>query len=142
MMFVVAVALLVACLCVRASQTQRESVDARRERSRTRALVFIVALVCVGCRGPTAAESQRAARVLSLPANRAAGQALYSQSCAVCHGADGRGTLATDLRGAATGSPESIVFNLLWGPESMPAFDGWSDQQLADVTDYVRGTIR
>jgi mono/diheme cytochrome c family protein len=72
------------------------------------------------------------------------GEALYKGICQDCHMPDGRGAegaghypaLAKNSKLAEPGYPISVVTN---GLKSMPAFGGaMSDQQIADVVNYVR----
>ncbi len=72
------------------------------------------------------------------------GEALYKGICQDCHMPDGRGAegaghypaLAKNPKLAEPGYPISVVTQ---GLKSMPAFgDAMSDQQIADVVNYVR----
>ncbi|MBN9546536.1 MAG: cytochrome c [Alphaproteobacteria bacterium] len=72
------------------------------------------------------------------------GEALYNGICQDCHMPDGRGAegaghypaLARNPKLAEPGYPISVVTQ---GLKSMPAFGGaMSDQQIADVVNYVR----
>jgi len=72
------------------------------------------------------------------------GEALYKGICQDCHMPDGRGAegaghypaLAKNPKLAEPGYPMSVVAH---GLKSMPAFGGaMSDQQIADVTNYIR----
>ncbi|WP_088344726.1 MULTISPECIES: cytochrome c [Rhodomicrobium] len=83
------------------------------------------------------------------PERKAAGLEVYQQQCANCHGENGEGVagVAAKLAGntALTGTkPYNILSVLLEGIEprgiwgKMPSFaQALSDQQLADVTNYV-----
>jgi mono/diheme cytochrome c family protein len=84
------------------------------------------------------------------------GKTLYEQSCAVCHGAQGKGDSPTgkllmpppaDLTSAKTGqkSDAEIVQIITNGkpPSAMPAFKGQlSEQQMRDVLAYVRTFVK
>jgi mono/diheme cytochrome c family protein len=84
------------------------------------------------------------------------GKALYEQSCAVCHGAQGKGDSPTgkllmpppaNLTSAATQkkSDAEIVQIITNGkpPSAMPAFKGQlSEQQMQDVLAYVRTFVK
>jgi mono/diheme cytochrome c family protein len=72
------------------------------------------------------------------------GEALYTGICQDCHMQGGRGgegaghypALAKNPKLAEPGYPISVVTH---GLKSMPAFGGaMSDQQIADVTNYIR----
>jgi len=73
------------------------------------------------------------------------GEALYARVCQGCHMADGRGAqgagsypaLAGNDRLAASGYPLTVVLNGLRGMPPVGAM--MSDQQVADVVNYVRG---
>lgn len=72
------------------------------------------------------------------------GEALYTRVCQGCHMADGRGAqgagsypaLAGDANLAASGYPLTVVLNGLRGMPPVGA--RMSDQQVADVINYVR----
>ena len=72
------------------------------------------------------------------------GEALYKGICQDCHMPDGRGAegaghypaLAKNPKLSEPGYPISVITQ---GLKSMPAFGGaMSDQQIADVTNYIR----
>jgi len=85
------------------------------------------------------------------------GATLYQQACAVCHMADGRGvpSMMPSLVDSAvvSGEPSLLVRLLLDGPDKalpkgrrayanqMPAFASWSDDDLAAVISFTRGTF-
>jgi len=73
------------------------------------------------------------------------GQALYTHVCAACHQPDGKGAvgaaaypaLAGDANLASAAYVESVLLN---GLRSMPPLGRlMSDEQVADVINYVRG---
>lgn len=75
------------------------------------------------------------------------GEALYKSICQDCHMPDGRGAvgagqypaLAKNPKLEEPGYPISVVTQ---GLKSMPAFGvAMSDQQIADVVNYVRGNF-
>jgi mono/diheme cytochrome c family protein len=72
------------------------------------------------------------------------GQAIYASVCAACHMANGRGaqgagtypSLVQDRNLAQRAYPIAM---LLMGQKAMPGFSRLlSDQQIADVTNYIR----
>lgn len=85
------------------------------------------------------------------------GRAVYAQSCAACHGADGRGQAGyyPPLAGNADLwkdrlFPVLVVLHGLSGPiavegvrydSAMPSFGHLSDAQIAAVVNYVRATL-
>jgi mono/diheme cytochrome c family protein len=91
------------------------------------------------------------------PAQMADGEKLYKAACVSCHEADGRGAprIYPPLPGNAnlqSADPASALRIILDGAEtvttprapnkgSMPAYaKQWSDQQIADVTNYIRNS--
>lgn len=66
-----------------------------------------------------------------------AGEAVYADNCAVCHGDDGTGGGAyPSIVGVAADEIEEYVIN---GEGDMPAFgDTLSEQDIADVVAYVQ----
>ncbi|RQP18649.1 MAG: quinoprotein glucose dehydrogenase, partial [Parapedobacter sp.] len=74
-------------------------------------------------------------------ANHAA--ALYTNYCAACHKADGKGVadVFPDLTASALvqgESPDSLVHVVLAGRNEMPAFHFLKDNELAEILKYVR----
>ena len=72
------------------------------------------------------------------------GKAIYDGTCQACHMPDAKGAvgagsypaLAKDLKLAVSGYPVAII---LHGQKAMPALGGFlSDQQVADVVNYIR----
>jgi mono/diheme cytochrome c family protein len=91
------------------------------------------------------------------PAQMAEGEKLYKAACVACHEADGSGAprIYPPLPGNAnlqSADPSSTLRIILDGAEtittprapnkgSMPAYARqWSDQQIADVTNYIRNS--
>ena len=86
----------------------------------------------------------------------AAGAAVYTHNCIACHEADGRGSprIYPPLPGNAnlqSVDPSSILRIILDGAQtvttprapntgSMPAYAKFSDQEIADVTTYIRNS--
>jgi mono/diheme cytochrome c family protein len=91
-----------------------------------------------------------------LPAQMADGEKLYKAACIACHELDGSGAprIYPPLPGNAnlqSADPSSALRIILDGAEtrttprapnkgSMPAYAKWSDQQIADVTNYIRNS--
>jgi glucose/arabinose dehydrogenase/cytochrome c5 len=83
------------------------------------------------------------------------GEAVYKQTCAVCHMADGRGVpnMQPDLTASrvVTGSPRTLIDLVLRGPDkvlpptrrkysnAMPELSSLTDGEVAAVLTYVRG---
>jgi mono/diheme cytochrome c family protein len=88
------------------------------------------------------------------PAQMTEGEKLYKGACIACHEADGSGAprIYPPLPGNAnlqSADPSSTIRIMLDGAQtvttprapnagSMPAYAKWSDQQIADVTNYIR----
>lgn len=77
------------------------------------------------------ATENRENDILALSGDVANGEALFA-TCSGCHGADGAGDENIQGEGGR-GALETI----LYGEDSMPAYEGWADQDLADVLAYV-----
>jgi mono/diheme cytochrome c family protein len=89
-------------------------------------------------------------------AQMADGEKLYKAACIACHEADGSGAprIYPPLPGSAnlqSADPASTLRIILDGAEtirtprapntgSMPAYAKWSDQQISDVTNYIRNS--
>ncbi len=99
----------------------------------------------------TAAAADSSTALITSP-----GQLLYSQACAVCHMADGKGVsgMQPPLLGSAVvkGDPDQLIRVVLRGPAAvlpagrpkyeniMPAFAILSDEQIAGVLTHLRQT--
>jgi mono/diheme cytochrome c family protein len=71
------------------------------------------------------------------------GEALYKEICQACHmpdarGATGAGAYPALARNAKLAGKAYPVFVVINGLKAMPSFDPLSDQQIADVVNYVR----
>jgi cytochrome c553 len=70
-----------------------------------------------------------------------AGEQIYTQNCASCHGADGEGGIG---RPALAGNPDledtqHVLGQILQGGDGMPAFvNQLSNEQVAEVATYIR----
>jgi thiosulfate dehydrogenase len=73
--------------------------------------------------------------------NATTGQALWSQNCEACHGADGRGTSA-DVGALAADNPWEVLHKIRWGHPgtSMPSMvvNGLTTQQQVDILAYAQ----
>jgi mono/diheme cytochrome c family protein len=77
------------------------------------------------------ATETRELDIMAINGDAAKGEALFA-TCTGCHGADGAGD--ENIRGAGgRGALETIMY----GEDEMPAYEGWADQDLADVLAYV-----
>ena len=70
------------------------------------------------------------------------GEEIYVANCAVCHGAEGEGTVGPALAGNEfLATPEDVAHQILFGGEQMPAFgEMLDDAQIAAVATYIRNT--
>lgn len=85
-------------------------------------------------------QSDRAATILNLAVDTAAGEDVFDASCGNvgCHGADGSSGPAPDLGDHVSGhTDEGLACLLLAGTGNMPAQAFLADQELADVMAYV-----
>lgn len=90
------------------------------------------------------AVSPRVESVLMLTGDAAGGEAIFGETCFMCHGADGTGTeRAPSLYDRVPMRPdESVVRTLIQGRGGMPAWgDTYDDAQLADLFAYLRATF-
>ncbi len=105
--------------------------------------LFVVVMSLSACM----AINPRAESVAKLTGAVTNGQALYTASCADCHGADGKGTSKSVVSGITISlvktrkfhsTAESLTYLLDGIPDTtMAGYSSWSDQQLADVWAYV-----
>jgi len=113
-------------------------------------LVFLAARQPENEDGPAAQLSKAPTDTWSLknpyegrPEAVAAGQKLYGQHCAECHGADGRGLQhAADLRSPAIqNAPPGVLFWALRNGRIRKGMPSWSrlpDQQIWQIVTYLR----
>ncbi len=104
-------------------------------------LAFAAALLLSGLLSG-GANAQLAGRPSTLP--QQGGEAIYKGVCQDCHMPDARGAVGAGMYPAlarnskldTAGYPVAVVIH---GQKAMPAFgDAFSDQQIADVVNYVR----
>ncbi len=107
-------------------------------------IVLALAAVLAGCGGDSGTTTT-AAPTTAAPTTETTGggsaidaAALFSSSCASCHGADGSGNIGPDLRGAA--DTATVAQQITQGGGSMPAFsDKLSTDEIDALADYVVG---
>jgi mono/diheme cytochrome c family protein len=109
---------------------------------RTIAGAVIVALCIVGCgRHRTAAKVGGHVSVVPLSPSAARGRAIFSDNCAVCHGANGRGNqLGPALHAERARRTDAQIAAAILDPSPpMPKLSPaqLSAQDVADVTAYV-----
>lgn len=96
----------------------------------TRSLLFLLPLL-VAC------GSDRADTVLGLEGDATAGELVFADTCASCHGVDGTGGTGPDLTAESEDDAE-LVEVILYGDGEMPAQDQLTDQEVADVVAFVQ----
>lgn len=90
-------------------------------------LMLLISLLA--CAGET-----RENDILALTGDTTSGETLFA-ACSGCHGTDGSGgDGGPDIQGE--GGREALE-TILYGEDSMPGYEGWTDQELADVLAYV-----
>jgi|ERR1019366_8611065 mono/diheme cytochrome c family protein len=88
------------------------------------------------------ANAQFGGRPTLLP--QQGGEAIYKGICQDCHMPDARGAVGAGMYPALAGNPKLEIAGypvalVIHGQKAMPAFgDAFSDQQIADVVNYVR----
>ena len=70
------------------------------------------------------------------------GKVLYEQNCVGCHGAQGQGGVGKVLVGSALvlGKPDGLVSIMQKGKNLMPAYPQFSEQQVLEVTNFIRNS--
>lgn len=85
------------------------------------------------------ADDVRIQEVLALTPDTDAGSTLYTESCSGCHGPDATGGSGPSMvDSAGHHSDDELLETILYGDGEMPAYESWPDQDLADVTGYLR----
>jgi mono/diheme cytochrome c family protein len=89
-----------------------------------------------GPRGPVTVSAE-------LVANMDNGSTIWDNACAACHGEQGQGGHGggSDIRNTAL-SLGQIMLEVNAGRNSMPAFAGFSEQELLDISTYVRDVLK
>ena len=105
-----------------------------------------LAIVVAGC----SSTGPAAKRQLNEPKEKVDAKAIFAESCATCHGVDGRaktwhGRLVRaqnlgDAKWQMTASDSEIIHAIKTGPGAMPAFDKkLSEAEIEALAGYVRG---
>jgi mono/diheme cytochrome c family protein len=130
--------------------SRRESADGRSGRAGLRladsvSLAVLLALLLWGSCGAVTAAKVHAQRHGSPPGfSEQGGAAIYHGICQGCHMPNAKGACAAGCypalaENAALGAPDFAVRVVVNGAEGMPAFGTMlSDQQIADVMNYIR----
>ncbi len=87
---------------------------------------------------PTA-PADRVSAILDLQGDATAGETVYADNCASCHGADGtgQGEFPGIVGEVGEGNESEVLAVVLNGQGNMPAFDSLSDQELADLLAFL-----
>lgn len=120
-------------------------------RRRHMALLSIAALALVAVAAPQLGTAQDATPAPDTSALIAAGQETYETLCIACHRPGGEGAEGTTgIAGipALAGNPfvtiedpRPVVQTLLNGRAGMPAFRGFSDEEIAGIASYIRQAL-
>jgi mono/diheme cytochrome c family protein len=112
-----------------------------KQLERLTRLMVVLALAACGPSDP----SGRAQPISALNGDAARGGPLFTQQCASCHGANGKGDAAS---GASDLTPlskkyttfmfASVVVN---GSGRMPPMPALKDQEVADIVAYIKATF-
>jgi mono/diheme cytochrome c family protein len=91
---------------------------------------------------PTATPGEQAPTEAALIS---AGEPLYAQNCAPCHGAEGGGGIGPTHAGnefVLSDDPTEVIVTVLQGRGGMPSFaDNLSNEQIAAVLSYLRNSL-
>lgn len=96
-------------------------------------ILCTLSLTVTGC-DDDGIDAERFSAIVDLQGDATAGESLYTSDCAGCHGAAGEGGSAPAIAGE---EPDESIEASLEGPDDMPKFDHWTDQELADVAQFV-----
>lgn len=95
-------------------------------------------LMACGDKDDTGASGDRAADIMALSGDSAAGETIYTGNCSGCHGADGAGS---DTFPGIAGIPtDEAHINIVLDGISGTAMGGYaslSDQDIADLFAYI-----
>ena len=110
-------------------------------RSLLGAALLLTFTVAIGCGGNN--PEARADDVLLLSGDVDDGEEKYLSLCETCHEVDGMGADAFPDIGEYLGQrPDSdFIVVMIEGPGGMPAFEGQTDQALADLLAYAKATF-
>lgn len=111
-------------------------------RTTSHCLSCLTALLLALTAPATAQETAAAGSATTLVADPDNGTTIWDHACAACHGELGQGNRAgvPDIRKTAL-SLEEIAQVVKEGAEDMPAFAGFSDKELLDISSYVKNAL-
>jgi predicted lipoprotein with Yx(FWY)xxD motif len=92
--------------------------------------------------GGAASGGKAAVGAMKMAQLMGTGKQVFSNNCAVCHGAQGQGGRGIKLAGfSGLSSTSAVVHQILRGSEFMPSFaDQLSNKQIAAVATYIRNS--
>ncbi|MDO8363177.1 MAG: cytochrome c [Actinomycetota bacterium] len=99
-------------------------------------------VVLVGCGTPTTNSTATPAPQAPAVVNGPPGAALYTKSCARCHGSSGQGKGSTpklDTVRLASLGDQPLRMAIAYGKGEMPGFGGLSDAQVTELISYLKG---
>ena len=115
-------------------------------RIRARIVPLLAVAALAGCGGDDGDENgggngqpEQTPQQVVAAGDPAAGEEVFAQNCAACHGDDGGGGTGPALAGQEEyTNPDVVVPQIRDGGGGMPAFGGrLSEQELADVSAFV-----
>lgn len=104
----------------------------------------LAAMTLAACGGPVD-KTGRVPGILALTGDVSAGQTVFANTCAGCHGPEGKGGSAKAIASAIPGhTPETLATIALNGTGFImgPAGKDLSDQQVADLVAWLKATLR
>lgn len=104
----------------------------------------VALLALVGCGGPLVDKTGRVGAIMPLAADAAAGATVYANTCASCHGPDGKGKTARAIASDVVSlSSEELATITLNGTGLMgPAGAALADQQVADLVGWMKANLQ
>jgi mono/diheme cytochrome c family protein len=103
-------------------------------------LACSVLVSLVACDGSNGDSGDRAATILDLEGDPAAGEQVYADECSSCHGVSGEGGVGPAMSSVAGEGEAEIVEVVLEGEGDMPSFSDLPDQDIADLVAYILDT--
>jgi len=96
--------------------------------------LLLVAPACDNGDDEGSADPNRKSAIRALQGDATNGETLYQEQCAACHAANGSGGSGPRISGQGL---DQTINAMLVGPDEMPTYDHFEDQELADIAQYV-----
>jgi mono/diheme cytochrome c family protein len=99
-------------------------------------IALAASAILAACSG----QSARVSPIQALTPDLNNGKTVYTANCASCHGSDGKGTGGSEKKNVASvaaSNKASAIDQVVSGGDGMPAYDGLTNQQIADVIGYL-----